>query len=116
MTVATADTVTDCTAGTYAFELGAAGDATANTGNYVEVADADYNGDLTMILAALNTAAATLASTSAATELYVFAQDTEAGAQRGYIGNDVDGDGTIDQLIVLTGSIGDASISAADFV
>ena len=116
MTVATADTVTDFTAGTYAFELGAAGDATANTGNYVEVADADYNGDLTLILAALNTAAATLASTSAATELYVFAQDTEAGAQRGYIGNDVDGDGTIDQLIVLTGSIGDASISAADFV
>ena len=116
MTVATADTVADFTAATYAFEMGAAGDATANTGNYVEVADADYDGDLTLILAALNTAAATLANTSAATELYVFAQDTEATAQRGYIGNDVDGDGTIDQVIVLTGNIGAANISAADFI
>lgn len=116
ITVATADTVADFTAATYAFKMGDVGDATANTGNYVEVADADYNGDFTAILAALNTAAATLANTSAATELYVFAQDTDAAALRGYIGNDVDGDGTIDQVIVLTGNIGAANISAADFV
>ncbi|MDD2863242.1 MAG: hypothetical protein PHC99_00770, partial [Methylococcales bacterium] len=117
---AACDTITDFTAATYALDLGVAGDATANTGNYVEVADADYAGNFTNILSALNAAAATLAGTSSAAEIYVFAADTQAAASgtgaSGYIGDDIDGNGVIDQVIVLSGIATNTAISAADFV
>ncbi len=119
VTVATADSIADFTAATVNFLMGVAGNATASTGNYVEVADADYAGNFAAILTALNTAAATLAATSSETELFVFAADTQAVAgvgATGYLGNDTDGNGTIDQVIILTGINNNGAISAADII
>jgi Ca2+-binding RTX toxin-like protein len=113
ITVATADVITDFTAATVALKVGVAGDATAGTGNYVEVTDAAY-ANFAAVLTALNAAAATLAGTSDATQLFVFAGDT-TGDDTGYIGHDTDGDGDIDQVIILTAVLA-AGISAADFI
>jgi Ca2+-binding RTX toxin-like protein len=111
-TASLADTITDFTAATAAIEIGTyTGDDTAGTGNYVEVADAAY-ADYAAVLTALNTAAATLSGTSAATLLVVFAGDT-TGTDNGYVGIDRDGGGTIDEVIILTGILA-TSISVAD--
>ena len=111
-TASVADTITDFTAATAAIEIGTwTGDATAGTGNYVEVADATY-ANYAAVLVALNAAAATLAGTSAATLLVVFAAD-DTGTDTGYVGIDRDGGGTIDEVIILTGIVA-AGISVAD--
>jgi len=89
--------------------MGTAGDATANTGTYVEASAAVA--DFAAALTAANTALATLAGTSAATELYSFQWD----ANNGYLFNDTDGNGTADQVVVLVGITG-ASIAATDIV
>ena len=119
ITVATADSIVGFTAATVDFSMGVAGDGTATTGNYVEVTDADYAGNFTAILTALNSAAATLAGTSAATEIFVFAADTQAAAgtgAAGYLGNDIDGDGDIDQVVILTGIAANTAITAGDII
>ena len=112
-TAALADTITDFTAATAVIEIGTyTGDATANTGNYVEVADATY-ASYAAVLTALNTAAATLAGTSSASLLVVFAAD-DTGSDTGYVGIDRGGDGTVDEVIILTGIVA-SGISVADF-
>ena len=117
-TFATADTITDFSDADDAFEMGIAGVTGGAADTYVEAADADRAGDEAAILAELNTQAANLAAGSTATELYVFVGDTNAAAgtgATGYLGNDTDGDGAVDQVIILTGVLA-AGISEADFI
>lgn len=103
ITLATADTVKTFTSGEDSLQLGSNGSATANTGNYVE--SSSVSADFATALAAANVALSTLAGTSAASELYSF----QADATNGYLFNDTDGNGVVDQVVVLTG------ITAANF-
>ncbi|WP_200155211.1 beta strand repeat-containing protein, partial [Chromatium okenii] len=100
--------------------MGVAGDETANSGNYVEIADADYAGNMGNIGNAMGAAATTLANTSSATELFVFVADTDASGggtnAKGYLGNDTNGDGAIDQIVILSGIATNADISASDII
>lgn len=112
ITLATADTIFGFALGNDKLSLGVAGDATAGTGNYVEVADAAY-ASFALALAAGNSALTTLAGTSAATELFAVVGDTTSGDT--YLFNDIDGDGTADQVIVLD-TIGIAGIAATDII
>ena len=109
ITVATADTITDFATTADTIALGLVGDATVNTGNYVEAAAAVA--DFAASLAAANNALAVLNGTSAAAELYSFQFD----ATNGYLFNDTDSDGNADQMIILTG-IDNTEIAAADIV
>jgi len=104
-----ADFITGFAGGVDTLKLGLAGDATAGTGNYVEAVAvvADYSAALT----AANLALAALAGTSAATELFAF----EFDATNGYLFNDVNGDGTADQVIVLVG-VTNAGIDATHII
>ncbi|PNV82236.1 MAG: hypothetical protein C0627_10995 [Sulfurimonas sp.] len=92
--------------------LGLAGDATATTGNYVEVAATDY-ADIAAIVTAADGAFATLSGTSSATTLYALLEnDTTADADEAiatYLAIDSDADGTTDMLIELAG------LTLADF-
>jgi hypothetical protein len=105
--VSAADIITGFTSGSDGLGLGLAGDATALTGNYVEagLVVADY----ASALLAGNTALSLLADTSSAAELYAF----EFDATNGYLFNDTDGNGSADQVIVLTG-IDNTEIAATD--
>lgn len=104
-----ADVITDFATGVDQLQLGLVGDATAGTGNYVESAVAVANGQAA--LDAANIALAALAVTSAAAELYAF----EFDATNGYLFEDTNGDGDVDQVIILTG-ITDAAIAAVDII
>lgn len=95
-------------------KLGTAGDATANTGNYVEVADATY-ADYAAILAAGNTALATLAATtSSSTQIYAFVGD-DTGTDNGYLFIDTDLNGVADAAIQLVGVL-QAGFAATDII
>ena len=110
LVIASADEITGFVSGSDKLSLGFAGDATAGSGNYVEAAAAVA--DFTAALAAANTALAGLnTSNPAATELYAFGWD----ASNGYLFNDTDGNGTVDQVIVLVGVTG-SGFAAADIV
>jgi len=109
ITLATADVIIDFTTASDTLKLGLAGDATADTGNYVEAGAAVA--DFAAALVAANAALATLSGTSGAGELYAFQFD----GTNGYLFDDVDGDGVADQVIVLTG-ITDTGIAAGDIV
>ena len=109
LVIASADEITGFVSGSDTLSLGFVGDATAVTGNYVEAGAAVA--DFTAALTAANAALATLAGTSAATELYAVQWD----ASNGYLFNDTDGNGTADQVIVLVGITG-ATFAAADIV
>ena len=109
LVIASADEITGFVSGSDTLSLGFVGDATAVTGNYVEAGAAVA--DFTAALTAANAALATLAGTSAATELYAVEWD----ASNGYLFNDTDGNGTADQVIVLVGITG-ATFAAADIV
>jgi Ca2+-binding RTX toxin-like protein len=112
ITVATADTITDFESGSDQLSLGLAGSTTTNaTENYGEAGAAVA--DFAAALSAANNALATLNSngvTTAAT-LYNFQFD----ATNGYLFEDITGDGTADQVIILTG-ITDGDIAHTDIV
>jgi len=109
LVIASADEITGFVSGTDKLGLGVAGDDTAITGNYVEAAT--EVADFTAAKTAADTALSTLAGTSSATELYAFQWDST----NGYLFNDTDGNGTADQVVVLTGVTG-AGIAASDIV
>ncbi len=109
ITLATADRITDFATTADKLKLGLVGDATADTGNYVEAGSVVTN--FAAALTAANAALATLGGTSGAAELYAFQFD----ATNGYLFNDIDGDGDADQVIVLTG-ITNAGIAATDII
>ncbi|MEQ1620320.1 MAG: calcium-binding protein [Methylococcales bacterium] len=111
ITLATADKITDFEAVLAAdkLQLGTAGDATASTGTYVEASASVA--DFAAALVAANTALLALSGTSAATELYSFQFDDA----NGYLFNDIDGNGTADQVIVLVG-IDNDGIAAAHII
>jgi hypothetical protein len=90
-------------------KLGLAGDATADTGNYMEAAAAVA--DYTAALAAANLALAALNGTSSQSQLYAFEYD----ASNGYLFEDTNSDGAADQVVVLVG-IDKDGLSAADIV
>ena len=90
-------------------KLGLAGDATADTGNYVEAAAAVA--DYTAALAAANLALAALNGTSSQSQLYAFEYD----ASNGYLFEDTNSDGAADQVVVLVG-IDKDGLNAADIV
>jgi hypothetical protein len=100
ITVATADSVIGFVTTSDNLSLGLAGDATADTGNYVEAGAAVAS--FTAALTAANTALAVLNSTSAETTLYSFQWDTT----NGYLFEDSNSDGVADQVIVLVGIVG----------
>lgn len=109
ITVATADSITGFATGIDFLKMGTVADATPASGNYVEAAGAVA--DFAAARIAANIALATLAGTSAAVELYAFQWD----GTNGYLFNDIDGNGTADQVIVLVGIIG-TTIAAADVI
>lgn len=109
ITIVAADRITNFVAATDLLKMGTVGDATATTGNYVEAGS--IVPDYAAALVAANVVLATLHGGSAATELYAFQWD----ATNGYLFNDVDGNGTADQIVVLVG-INDNAISAANII
>jgi Ca2+-binding RTX toxin-like protein len=112
ITLATADTITDFESGSDQLSLGLAGSTTADaTENYGEAAAAVA--DFAAALSAANNALATLNSngTTTAATLYNFQFD----ATNGYLFEDITGDGTADQVIILTG-ITDGDIAHTDIV
>jgi len=118
LTFATSDVINGFVSGTDKIKL-VAGDATANTGNYVEVADADYD-TFAAVLTAGNGALATLAGTSSATVLIAVvadATDADAGAvaKGAHVFIDTDGDGVADEMFILNG-LAAATVAATDFI
>lgn len=109
VTLLTADTINRFTAAHTLLKMGSVGDATAGSGNYV--AGVGAVADFAAALVAANTALASLHGTSSATEMYSFQWD----ATNGYLFNDTNGNGSADQVVVLTGIVGTA-ISAANIV
>ena len=94
LTLTTADIITDFQSNDDKLKLGVLGDATTDTGNYVESSSnvANYADALT----AANLALASLNSSSAATELYAFEYDSNSG----YLFIDTDSDGVAEDLII----------------
>jgi len=115
LTVATADTITDFVAADDSLALGFVGNVAAPaTANYSEAGAAVA--DFTAALTAANTALASLAAGNTGTLEAANFQFTGAGATLvGYLFNDTDGNGTADQVIVLTG-IDNTGISEANLV
>ena len=109
ITLSTADVITDFQTGADKLKLGVLGDGTAGTGNYVEGASSVSN--YGAALAAANLALTALNGTSAATELYAFQHDSNAG----YLFIDTDSDGSAEDMIILTGTEKD-TISATDII
>ncbi|TAN67601.1 MAG: hypothetical protein EPN17_10890 [Methylobacter sp.] len=110
ITAAAADSITGFATGIDFLKMGTVADATPASGNYIEaVADVV---DFAAALSAANSALTTLAGTSSATELYAF--QWVAGTN-GYLFNDIDGNGTADQVVVLVGIVG-TTIAAADVI
>ena len=109
LTLTTADIITDFQSNDDKLKLGVLGDATTDTGNYVESSSnvANYADALT----AANLALASLNSSSAATELYAFEYDSNSG----YLFIDTDSDGVAEDLIILTG-VESSLISAFDII
>jgi hypothetical protein len=107
------DTITDFTTATAVIEIGTyTGSATAGTGNYVEIANATY-ADYAAVLTALTAAAVALDATSGSTLSVIFVGD-DTGTDFGYVGIDRGGNGTIDEVILLTGILS-AAVEVADF-
>lgn len=110
ITATTADSILDFVSGTDKLKLGTAGDATANTGTYVEAgaAVADFAAALTAANVALNTLFGT---TTSSTEIYSFQFD----GNNGYLFEDTDVDGDADQVIILVG-VDNTEIAATDII
>ena len=100
ITVAAADHITGFAVGLDFLKMGTIGVGTTDGGNYVEASG--VVADFADALAAANTALAALSLTSAAAELYSFQWDNT----NGYLFDDIDGNGTVDQVIVLVGIVG----------
>lgn len=131
ITVATADTITDFTTGADKLSLGtAATTGTAATANYVEATTAAVavaavgttpaKTAFDVATTAANVALATLAAANTGdVEAYAFqfinTGTVAAPVNTGYLFNDTDGNGTADQVIVLTG-LNAAGIAATDIV
>lgn len=111
ITVATADTIKNFLSGTDKLKMGTAADAsTVGAINYHEAAAAVAGFDAA--LTAANTILAQLATNNTGdVEAYAFQWD----ATNGYLFNDTDGNGTADQVIILTGITG-AGIAATDII
>ncbi len=111
LSLATADSITGFVAASDSLKLGLAGDADGLGGNdnYVEAGAAVA--DFAAALAAANVALAALAGASTAAELFAF----EFDGTNGYLFNDINGDGTADQVIVLVG-VDNTEISSADII
>lgn len=95
VTSATADTVIGFVTGTDKFSLGTAGTAA----NYAE-ASADLGATDLLGVAAGKTAADLLMD---GTVIYVLQDNTNAGADNGYLYVDFDADGTADLSIIISG-------------
>ena len=109
LVIASADEITGFVSGADRLSMGFAGDATVGTGNYVESVLAVSG--FAAALAAANSALNTLAGTSGATELFAF----EFDATNGYLFNDIDGNGTADQVVILVGTIA-TTFAASDII
>jgi len=107
----TADVITDFATTLDKLKMGVAGDATANTGNYVASATTAGAASFSAALIAANVALATLNGTSSATELYSFQFD----ATNGYLFDDTNSDGIANQVVILRG-ITSSTIVASDLV
>lgn len=109
ITLPTADSIHGFTTGSDKLSLGLVGDATVLTGDYVESGAAAS--DFAAALTAANVALVTLAGSSSATTLYAFQFD----AVNGYLFEDIDGNGSADQVIILVG-IDNTGIVASDII
>jgi hypothetical protein len=118
ITFAAADIITGFTSGTDKIKL-VAGDNAGSDANYVEVANADYS-TFAAVLAAGNTALATLASSSSASVLIAVVADatdadTDEVALGAHVFIDTDGGGVANEVFILAG-IASATIAHGDFI
>ncbi len=109
ITLATADKVTNFNGANDILKMGTAAVVGGAVATYVEAAASVA--DFAAALSAANVALATLDAGSAATELFSFQFDTT----NGYLFNDIDGNGSADQVVVLVGVVNTA-IAAANII
>jgi Hemolysin-type calcium-binding repeat (2 copies). len=112
----TADIILDFTSGADKLKLGSNGDATANTGNYVEAgsAVANFLSALTAANTALNTLNTGTGSSPAyntKAHLFSFQYDSTYG----YLFKDTDSDGDADMVVLLSG-IDNSEIAHGDII